>query len=153
MLRTLHLNIVCALAIAAGLMQCGYPNTEKMADVNPVMWRVDDAAKVEVSGHDTAGMYGLDILMMFDADFDRRPLTLNITVIAPDSTRFSESVRLADFPNAHKHKAYYHLWRPYRDSVRLSMQGTYFFEITPARGVAGVRSAGINIRNLIDGKE
>ncbi len=133
--------------------RCGGPNTEKMADVDPVLWEAGTPVRMEVASHDTVGFYRLYIPLMFNENFDRAPVGFTLAVTAPDGTRMTEEIAIRAFQNACKHGGLYQMSHPYRDSVRLGRDGAYVFEISPLRDIAGFKSIGIDIVKIINGQE
>lgn len=148
MFRHILLYRVCLSVMAVVFTNCAGPNTERMADVNPLLWSEGTPAVIDIENTDTCALYRLDILLVFNEAFDRRPVDLAVAVTAPDSTHLAERTTIPFFDLAHKRGDYYHSIHPYRDSVRLIRPGSYFFAISPERDMVGVRAVGINITKI-----
>lgn len=138
---------ILSFAAVVTVYGCGSAPTERMADVNPVLWTPEEQATVMFENNDTTGLLALDILLMFNERLMDRQLGLRITAVAPDSTYFTEDITVMLDVQHQKENSYHEVSLPYRDSVILSRQGTYAFNILPLRDVEGMRSVGINFRD------
>lgn len=142
------LNRVCIPVMAIVFANCAGPNTERMADVSPLLWEAGMPALINIENTDTSALYRLDVLLMFNEAFDRRPADFSVAVTAPDSTRLTEQISIPFFGQARKLGGSYQFSVPYRDSVRLAVPGNYVIAISPGRDMEGVRSVGINITKI-----
>ena len=148
MFRNTLFNRVCLPAMVIVFANCAGPNTERMADVNPLLWTEGTPVVIDIENTDTSAFYRLDILLVFNEAFDRQPADLSVTVVAPDSTHTTEQIAIPFLRQARKLGGSYQLSLPYRDSVRLATPGNYTFAVSPRRDVEGVRSVGINITKI-----
>ncbi len=145
MFRNKSVNSVCLSVMVMVMTNCGGPNTEHVADVNPLLWDAGRPALIDIDNTDTAALYRLDVLLVFNEAFDRESVDFSVTVTAPDSTRLTEQISIPSFCQARKLGGNYQLSVPYRDSVKLSAPGNYVFGISPGRDIEGVKSVGINL--------
>ena len=143
------LRSLCLLSLLAAMVYgCGAPDHERMVDVDPVLWKTGEQAVIAVDNADTVGWRRLELLWVFNDCPQGGPLDFSITVVAPDSTRLTETLRGVAFADVQKQNSLFQSNLIYRDSVRLDRVGTYTFTVAPSCDIAGVKAVGINVTDI-----
>ena len=75
---------------------------------------------------------------------------IRISVVTPDSLRFTEQVRLQD--SAHGEGDFREWHTPYRSHARLKHIGEYVFSFVPSQATDGLRAIGMEITPTEHGK-
>lgn len=126
------------------LLLAGGCTTQEQAYVTDVTaFDPDHTAIVRMENH-RANSYGeLKIFLRTDDRFTEDSLTVRVVTFTPDSLRTEELHRLI-LPRPKRINALKQILEiPYRRSVRLRHEGTYYFSLTPTRSVAGIEAVGI----------
>ncbi|MCC8018478.1 MAG: gliding motility lipoprotein GldH [Rikenellaceae bacterium] len=130
-------------AMAAILTGCMSYHTERAADVDPAGWQPADTAWVAVPNTDTLSARDLSFIVRYNTRMRHEAISLTVTVVAPDSVRFSEQVVLYPLPRAAKHSDHYESVIPYRTGNVLRRQGSYMFGFTPSEKLTGITAVGV----------
>ncbi len=135
--------LIGILLLGGLLCGCTRPTQAVMEDVDPYGWV--EAAVVRIENADTLTLRDLSLVIRSNRLFREDTLHLELTLRAPDSSRYSEVVA---FPVRHLHRpAALRLIDeiPYRQNVVLNRFGAYWFSLKPLHPVRGVEAAGINV--------
>ena len=138
--RILLALLLLALLPAAG---CLSSHRAVVADVDPLEWR--DGVQVRFTNADTLSECDLRFVVRYDAAFAGDPVDLEVTTVAPDSLRLTETFALRLAPS-HGHSP---LLRDtavlYRRRAVLRREGEYRMTIRPSEPVRGIEAVGITI--------
>lgn len=150
MLHWCRNRVVCfrgaAFAVLFLLVGCAMPyNRVFYQDVNVMTWQ---QRAVITFSYDEEPRYGdMDLLLHVNGDFEPRDLNFEITVISPDSLRYTECISV---PQPVRHAAtsdhVEDIKIPYRQDVELAKRGEYTVEIMPLTPLSGVESVGVNFQ-------
>ena len=142
MQRVLKSIIFCAAII---LTACNIePDKVVMCDVHRASWR--DAATI---AYDNTSIERCDMSVMLhiNRSFKAEEVALQITMLTPDSLRYTEQVTLPVKLNDKRGAmAATDLELPYRHNVELRRKGAYIWQITPIEEIAGVEAVGISFQ-------
>lgn len=113
-----------------------------MTDVNVRSWS-DEASVVRIN-EDTSAMYDIDIVLHINSHFVAEQIELEITMLSPDSLRYTEQValRINSLPEGPAAQAM-DLRLPYRRDAKLKHIGGYTFNIRPLKPLVGIEAAGV----------
>jgi hypothetical protein len=142
MQRVLKSIIFCAAIIFTA---CNIePDKVVMCDVHRASWR--DAATI---AYDNTSIERCDMSVMLhiNRSFKAEEVELQITMLTPDSLRYTEQVTLPIKLNDKRGAmAATDLELPYRHNVELRRKGEYVWQITPVEEIAGVEAVGISFQ-------
>ena len=142
MQRVLKSIIFCAAII---ITACNIePDKVVMCDVHRASWR--DAATI---AYDNTSIERCDMSVMLhiNRSFKAEEVELQITMLTPDSLRYTEQVTLPIKLNDKRGAmAATDLELPYRHNVELRRKGEYVWQITPVEEITGVEAVGISFQ-------
>ena len=142
MQRVLKSIIFCATLI---LCACNIePDKVVMCDVHRASWR--DAATI---AYDNTSIERCDMSVMLhiNRSFKAEEVELQITMLTPDSLRYTEQVTLPIKLNDKRGAmAATDVELPYRHNVELRRKGEYVWQITPVEEITGVEAVGISFQ-------
>ncbi len=120
--------ICCSLTAICSLMAgCISHHTETVAHVDSRAWSAGQQVSVTLENGDSLSMRNIDILLRFGRDLNTDTLSLNVTVLTPDSVSFTETIAV---PVAFEHDGgsrFMEISAPYRKNAVLSKTGSYIF--------------------------
>lgn len=142
MQRVIKGIIFCATLI---LCACNIePDKVVMCDVHRASWR--DAATI---AYDNTSIERCDMSVMLhiNRSFKAKEVALQITMLTPDSLRYTEQVTLPIKLNDKRGAmAATDVELPYRHNVELRRKGAYIWQITPVEEITGVEAVGISFQ-------
>lgn len=137
---------IIAVAVAAIFTACLAPQNATMVGVDVRLW--SNEASVKVENNDTLSLRNLNIAVRYNDNFKATELPLKIVIIAPDSSRYEEIIKL---PLHHPTTALTVATTeslPYRSKVQLSQRGSYYISFEPLRQIRGVEAIGVEFREI-----
>ncbi len=129
--------------LAAILSGCMSHHTERAADIDPSGWEPGDTVWVAFPNTDTLSARDISFIIRFNARMGHEELSLAVSVIAPDSTRFSEPVHIHPIPRSARHNDHFESVVPYRTGNTLRQSGMYMFGFSPAEEYTGLTAIGV----------
>ncbi len=144
-MRAVSKILLSALTILL-LTQC------RMSECNVVMADVDidnwsDETELSYVNQQTVQNYDLSLMLHVNRRFRAEQLEVEVTMLTPDSLRYSERVVLpVEFSWEDTTTPTTDIALPYRTDVNLRCEGEYKMVITPQHSVVGVEAAGINFQ-------
>ena len=142
--RILRAGLLLALLPAAG---CFSPHRSAVADVDPSGWR--DGVEVRLANADTLAACDLWLVVRYDAAFAGDPVDLEVTTVAPDSLRLTETFTLRLTPSRSPSPLLRDTAVLYRRRAVLRREGDYRITIRPCCPVRGIEAVGITIEKSI----
>lgn len=135
--------IVVALCLMVG---CSVPeNRVVYKDVNVREW--NEGATIALTHDGKPRRCDMDILLHVNSDFDARQCAFEISTIAPDSLRYSESVILPiSEAQLSETEHFFDVRIPYRRDVEFAKNGEYNIVITPLAPLSNVEAVGVNFQ-------
>jgi hypothetical protein len=89
----------------------------------------------------------MSVMLHINRSFKAEEVELQITMLTPDSLRYTEQVTLPIKLNDKRGAmAATDLELPYRHNVELRRKGEYVWQITPVEEIAGVEAVGISFQ-------
>ena len=131
--------------IAALMAACSLqPDMVVISDVDNSDW--SDMATVKYLNNELDEC-DMSIVLHVNPRFKPKHLTLEITMLTPDSLRLTEQVRFdVEHSPQRKTLAATDVEIPYRRNLKLKHKGQYVWQITPSHSIEGVESAGIKFQ-------
>lgn len=139
-------SVCIALALLC-MMSMGCMSDHKVfvADTDPAGWTAGTTYAVWYTNADTVSLFDLAVLVRYRDNISVDAMTLNIRTTSPDSITVSEPLTfhiagMADGGSLRSKE----IAIPYRERVRLSVEGDYLFEFTAhknqqtIKGICGV---------------
>lgn len=120
------------------------PDMVVMSDVNNSDW-----SEMATLSYDNRTLKECDmsILLHVNRHFEQQSVSLQITMLTPDSLRYTEQVTLnVEQQPQRPSMAATDVELPYRRNLHLKHKGVYVWQITPAQSIEGVESAGIKFQ-------
>lgn len=139
-MRTPHSWFGGLLLLATALTGCTMPGRVAVAEIGGT-WA--EPVELVLPNDDTTGCYDWQLFVRCDDRSTTECFTLQITVLSPDSLRFSESVAVQLPPEAAPAPLLREVAVDYRRRVRLSARGNYRVRIAPQQPVEGIAAVGI----------
>ncbi len=147
-------RIALVLLCCLGLAGCRPARTACFqTPVDPRGWQPDDTVRIAYTNTDTTGKYDIGLFIAWEsriAAMRYDSVGIRISVVTPDSLRFTEQVRLQD--SAHGEGDFREWHTPYRSHARLKHIGEYVFSFVPSQATDGLRAIGMEITPTEHGK-
>lgn len=137
---------VLCVAMALGFVQCRRVDNQVITrDVDIRAW--EERVELEFDHGRQSTQCDMDIVLHVNRAFEQREVAFEITLFTPDSLSYSERVISevdVEWGNAARYNTDVAI--EYRRDIRLDREGVYRVAIRPLQTMAGVESAGINLR-------
>ena len=130
-----------AAACAALSTRCAMPERIAVAEIDG-LWQ--EPVELVLPNADTVGCYDWQLFVRGNERLAADRFSLQITVLTPDSLRFSEPVTM-QLPAPAATPLLREASIDYRRRVRLAAVGNYRVRIAPAQPTAGIDAVGIQI--------
>ena len=89
----------------------------------------------------------MSVMLHINRSFKAEEVELQITMLTPDSLRYTEQVTLpVKLYDKHGAMAAIDVELPYRQNVELRRKGAYIWQITPVEEITGVEAVGISFQ-------
>ena len=135
---------ILLLSFVAGMSGCVSHHTERVADVNPMGWYPTDKLDVVFPNDDSLSVYDLYIVIRYDVTYAAESIPLDIEVLTPDSTGYSERFEAVFVPMEEIAGNYVETDVPSRVNTILGQKGNYIFTFSPSRStVEGITAIGL----------
>ena len=134
-------RLLLATALAGLLTGCSMPGRTAVAEIGGGTW--SDPVELVLPNNDTTGCYDWQLFVRCDDRIAPEAFTLQITLLSPDSLRFSESVAVQLPASPAAAPVLREAAVDYRRRVRLSALGNYRLRIAPHEPLRGVEAVGI----------
>ena len=126
---------------AASFTACTVPGETAVAVLPPGVW--SDPVELLLPNRDTLGTYDWRLFLRYDEHLAPDRFTLQLTVLTPDSLRFSEPVTV-QLPSGPAPAALLREFGiDYRRRVRLARTGSYRILLRPQTPLQGIDAVGI----------
>lgn len=135
---------VILIGVTVLLAACSIrPDTVVMSDVDVNDWHKTTTLTYENSAIERCDM---NITLHVNRHFSAKEVALQVTMLTPDSLRYTEQVTLPVelAKPMHPSRAATDIELPYRRDIHLKHKGEYTWQITPTEAIDGVEAAGIN---------
>ncbi len=133
---------VLIFILLLGFGGCIASHQSVVVDIDARKWV--DTKYVVMNNNDTSTLRDIELFVRYSPLMADDSVTLTINTIAPDSTTYSEEVKLHFDTSPSERSASRLKLYPYRKRVVWRQVGSYQIEITPITPVKGIESIGVN---------
>ena len=135
------MRAVLPLAAAAALTGCRVPGQTVIAELGQEPWR--ESVELLLPNSDTLHRYDWTLFLRCDKRTMPDAFTLQVTVLTPDSLRFTEPVRVVCGTERVAAALHREVAVDFRRGVQLARTGNYRLQIRPESPLHGIEAVGI----------